>query len=98
MITALQNDNSVTMLRQLTSSSDLHPEEIMSAVPKLYARIVNNVVEVATDRLTYRNANGQLSSVDEVVRAEFPKARAIRILTIEEASWVVESAVLPRAA
>jgi hypothetical protein len=95
MVFALQNDISMTMLRPLTTSIS---EDIMSAVPKLYARIVNNVVEVATDRLTYRTASGQLSSVDEVVRAEFPKARAIRILTIEEASWVVESAVLPRAA
>ncbi len=70
----------------------------MSAMPKLYARIVNNVVEVATDRLTYRNATGQLRAVDEVVRAEFPKASAIRILTLEEASWVVETADLAKAA
>jgi len=61
----------------------------MSEEPVFYARLQGNVLEIATDRLTLRSSSGSLVPIEDHVRQVFAPAAEIRIMTVEEAPWVL---------
>ncbi len=68
-------------------------------MPKFYVRTVNNVVEAACETLTFRDASGALIAIEDKLRAEYPSAKAIRVVTLDEAFWLAnDTAAMKKAA
>lgn len=65
------------------------PEE-----PVIYARLFGDVLEVVTDRLTLRTPAGALVPIEDHVRSIFAHAAEVRIMTLEEAPWVLSRHVI----
>lgn len=65
------------------------PEE-----PMIYARLFGDVLEVVTDRLTFRTPAGALVPIEDHVRSIFSHAAEVRIMTLEEAPWVLSRHVI----
>lgn len=65
----------------------------MCEEPVLYARQRGDILEVVTDRLTLRRADGALVAIEEHVLTLF-RARNIRVMTLDEAPWQVAPHVL----
>ena len=57
-------------------------------MPKFYVRTIDNVVEAACESLTFRDASGALVAIEDKVRADYPTAKAIRVVTLDEAFWL----------
>ncbi|MGL4285245.1 MAG: hypothetical protein ACRCVA_02815 [Phreatobacter sp.] len=66
----------------------------MSNEPVIYARMLGGILEIATDRLTLRSPSGSLVAIEDHVRTLFAEALEIRIMTVEEAPWVVSHHVI----
>lgn len=66
----------------------------MSDEPLLFARMNGAILEVVTDRLTLRGPAGDLVSIEEHVLEVFRTPRDIRVLTMDEASWVLADHVI----
>jgi len=66
----------------------------MSEEPVLYARLRGDVLEVVTDRLTLRSSSGSLVPIEDHVRQVFIPVAEIRIMTVEEAPWVLSRHVI----
>lgn len=66
----------------------------MSEAPVIYARLRGDVLEVVTDRLTLRTPTGALMAIEEHVSEFFTRAAEIRIMTVEEAPWVLAHHVI----
>lgn len=66
----------------------------MSEEPVLYARMQGGVLEVASDRLTLRSPSGRLVAVEDHVRTLFAKVPEIRLMTLDEAPWILSHHVL----
>jgi len=66
----------------------------MSEEPVIYARLQGDVLEIVTDRLTFRSANGSLVPIEDHVRQVFVRVAEIRIMTVEEAPWVLSRHVI----
>jgi hypothetical protein len=68
-------------------------------MPKFYVRTVNNVVEAACESLTFRDVTGALVAIEDKVRAAYPGAAAIRVVTLDEAFWLAnDTAAMKKAA
>lgn len=65
----------------------------MPDTPCLYARLAGDILEIVTDRLTMREADGGLVAIEDHVRALFA-SREIRVMTVEEAPWVLAAHVI----
>ncbi|MBN8940236.1 MAG: hypothetical protein J0H01_12120 [Rhizobiales bacterium] len=66
----------------------------MSNEPVIYARMLGGILEIATDRLTLRSPSGSLVAIEDHVRTLFAEALEIRIMTVEEAPWVVSHHII----
>lgn len=66
----------------------------MSEEPVIYARVQGGVLEVVTDRLTLRSPSGALIAIEDHVRELFAKAAEIRVMTVEEAPWLLSRHVI----
>lgn len=66
----------------------------MSEEPVIYARLHGDVLEVVTDRLTLRTASGTLVPIEDHVRSIFSHVPEVRIMTLEEAPWVLSRHVI----
>ncbi len=66
----------------------------MSEEPVIYARLQGDVLEIVTDRLTLRSATGSLVPIEDHVRQVFVRVAEIRIMTVEEAPWVLSRHVI----
>ena len=66
----------------------------MSEEPVIYARVHGGVLEVVTDRLTLRTPSGSLVAIEDHIRALFAPVVEIRIMTVEEAPWVLSNHVI----
>ncbi|QCI64341.1 hypothetical protein [Phreatobacter stygius] len=66
----------------------------MSDEPVIYARMQGRILEIATDRLTLRSSSGSLVAIEDHVRALFTEALEIRLMTVEEAPWILSHHVI----
>jgi hypothetical protein len=66
----------------------------MSEEPVIYARVHGDVLEVVTDRLTLRSPSGSLVAIEDHIRTLFAPAVEIRVMTVEEAPWVLSRHVI----
>ncbi len=62
--------------------------------PVIYARIHDGVLEVVTDRLTLRSPSGHLVPIEDHIREFFTRAAEIRVMTLEEAPWLLSKHVI----
>ena len=66
----------------------------MSEEPVIYARMLGRILEVATDRLTLRSPSGRLVAIEDHLRALFAKVPEIRVMTVDEAPWILSHHVI----
>ena len=59
----------------------------MAPEPMIYARLLGDVLEVVTDRLTLRTEAGALVAIEDHVRQLFARVADIRIMTLDEVHW-----------
>jgi hypothetical protein len=66
----------------------------MSEQPVIYARMQGGILEIACDRLTLRSPTGRLIPIEEHVRSLLADPLEIRIMTVEEAPWILSHRVV----
>jgi hypothetical protein len=57
--------------------------------PRIYARWLGGILEVATDRLTLRSEAGGLVAIEDYLRQLFAAVVEIRVMTMDEAPWIL---------
>ncbi len=57
--------------------------------PRIYARWLGGILEVATDRLTLRSEAGTLVAIEDYLRQLFAAVVEMRVMTMDEAPWIL---------
>ena len=57
--------------------------------PRIYARWLGGILEVATDLLTLRTEAGALVAIEDYLRQLFAAVGEMRVMTMDEAPWVL---------
>lgn len=79
---------------EATAPDRPNPGDILAEEPVIYARIHDGVLEVVTDRLTLRSRSGALVPIEDHIRELFARVREIRVMTLEEAPWLLSKHVI----
>jgi hypothetical protein len=62
----------------------------MAEEPVLYARYKGHILEVVTDRLTFRLDTGHLVAIEEYLEDLVADARELRVMMVDEAPFVLQ--------